>query len=391
MAVYRAVGGHGFVFDDFGLIHENPPVARGLGAEGLRWALLSSHGANWHPVTWLLHMANVSLFGLDAGPHHLVCLAWHCAGERARVPRAQVADGGALAAGLRRRALRAAPAPRRGRRLDRGDQGPRERRLLAARGRRLGPLRAAADARPVRGRRGADGPGPHGKADAGRAPRGAPAARLVAARAAGPRGARRAHGGAAPAREGAAACPGGGGRRRGLPRPARRRRGGLARRLHPGRPRCQRPGLDGGVPARHPLARGPRRLLPAPPLRVGGVGDRRGAGARRRGDRGGRRPAPPLPGAARRLGVVPGRPAPRDRAGAGRRPGARRPLHVPAADRPRRRRRLVRGAPGAGAARARRRRSPSPRWGRSPPSALPPRGRSAPGATPRRSGGGLSR
>lgn len=76
-AVYRGVGGYGFVFDDFGLIHENPPVARGLGAAGLRWALLSSHGANWHPVTWLLHMANVSLFGLDAGAHHLVCLAWH--------------------------------------------------------------------------------------------------------------------------------------------------------------------------------------------------------------------------------------------------------------------------------------------------------------------------
>jgi tetratricopeptide (TPR) repeat protein len=78
VAVYREVGGYPFVFDDIGFIVDNPPVARGLGAAGVRWAATAVHGANWQPLTWLLYMGNVSLFGLDAGPHHLVSLGAHC-------------------------------------------------------------------------------------------------------------------------------------------------------------------------------------------------------------------------------------------------------------------------------------------------------------------------
>ena len=40
--------------------------------EGLRWAFGSFYAANWHPLTWLSHMADVSLFGMDLGAHHLV-------------------------------------------------------------------------------------------------------------------------------------------------------------------------------------------------------------------------------------------------------------------------------------------------------------------------------
>ncbi len=35
------------------------------------------HGSNWHPLTWLSHMVDVDLFGLDAGKHHLVSILIH--------------------------------------------------------------------------------------------------------------------------------------------------------------------------------------------------------------------------------------------------------------------------------------------------------------------------
>jgi hypothetical protein len=28
------------------------------------------HASNWHPLTWLSHMADCQLFGLNAGVHH---------------------------------------------------------------------------------------------------------------------------------------------------------------------------------------------------------------------------------------------------------------------------------------------------------------------------------
>ena len=63
--------------DDPAYVLENPVVSRGLTLDGLRWAFTTGHAANWHPVTWLSHMVDVQLFGLAAGPHHLVNLALH--------------------------------------------------------------------------------------------------------------------------------------------------------------------------------------------------------------------------------------------------------------------------------------------------------------------------
>ncbi|HWR97998.1 MAG TPA: hypothetical protein VN317_06205, partial [Candidatus Methanoperedens sp.] len=50
-------------FDDDKHILENAPVLAGLTASGLRWALTTFHTGNWHPLTWLSHMLDVSLFG----------------------------------------------------------------------------------------------------------------------------------------------------------------------------------------------------------------------------------------------------------------------------------------------------------------------------------------
>ncbi len=77
-ALYARTAGHDFVgYDDGSYITRNPHVQDGLTAENVRWAFGRFHSANWHPLTWLSHQLDVQLFGLAAGPHHLVSAALH--------------------------------------------------------------------------------------------------------------------------------------------------------------------------------------------------------------------------------------------------------------------------------------------------------------------------
>lgn len=76
--VFGQTVGHEFVlWDDDGYILRTPQVLDGLSWGGVKWAFVSSHMSNWHPLTWLSMMADVSMFGLWAGGHHLVNVAWH--------------------------------------------------------------------------------------------------------------------------------------------------------------------------------------------------------------------------------------------------------------------------------------------------------------------------
>jgi tetratricopeptide (TPR) repeat protein len=80
VAVFGAVRGFAFVnWDDPTYILENRQVLKGLTAETVRWAITTAASPYWHPVTWLSHLLDVSLFGLDAGAHHVVNLAIHIA------------------------------------------------------------------------------------------------------------------------------------------------------------------------------------------------------------------------------------------------------------------------------------------------------------------------
>lgn len=79
-SVYLQVAGHDFItIDDGRYILENPEVAGGLTWQGLGWAFTTFYAGNWHPLTWIAHMANVQAFGLHAAGHHLVNVAWHSA------------------------------------------------------------------------------------------------------------------------------------------------------------------------------------------------------------------------------------------------------------------------------------------------------------------------
>ena len=64
-------------YDDPLYITENPHVRVGLTGSGVGWAMTATDGSNWHPLTWLAHMADCQVFGLWAGGHHLVSVGLH--------------------------------------------------------------------------------------------------------------------------------------------------------------------------------------------------------------------------------------------------------------------------------------------------------------------------
>ena len=76
--LYARTGAFGFVnLDDQVYVYENPLVRQGLGWEALLGAFAQFRNGNWHPLTWLSHQLDVSLFGLEAGRHHLVNVLLH--------------------------------------------------------------------------------------------------------------------------------------------------------------------------------------------------------------------------------------------------------------------------------------------------------------------------
>ena len=78
LAVYAQVTGHQFIIlDDKRYILENPIVKQGLTLTGIAWAFTTFHAANWHPLTWLSHMLDCQMFGLNAGGHLVVNVLVH--------------------------------------------------------------------------------------------------------------------------------------------------------------------------------------------------------------------------------------------------------------------------------------------------------------------------
>ncbi|MCP4902361.1 MAG: tetratricopeptide repeat protein [bacterium] len=63
--------------DDPDYVIENPAVNQGLSKASVRWAFTSVHASNWHPLTWISHMVDCELFGLDPGGHHAINVLFH--------------------------------------------------------------------------------------------------------------------------------------------------------------------------------------------------------------------------------------------------------------------------------------------------------------------------
>ncbi len=80
LVVYLQVGNHDFINYDDGLyVTENHYVKKGVTHESIAWAFTATHSANWHPITWLSHMLDVSLYGMNSGNHHLINVLFHIA------------------------------------------------------------------------------------------------------------------------------------------------------------------------------------------------------------------------------------------------------------------------------------------------------------------------
>jgi len=79
-AAYVPVVGNNFInLDDPDYVTQNPVVQQGFSWNAIKWAFGAFHTCNWHPLTWLSHMLDCQLYGLDPAGHHLTSLAFHVA------------------------------------------------------------------------------------------------------------------------------------------------------------------------------------------------------------------------------------------------------------------------------------------------------------------------
>ena len=80
LALYNPVNRHPFVnYDDDRYVIDNPHVHNGLGWNTITWAFTSTEQANWHPLTWLSHALDYSLFHQNPTGHHFTSLLIHAA------------------------------------------------------------------------------------------------------------------------------------------------------------------------------------------------------------------------------------------------------------------------------------------------------------------------
>ena len=78
LGIYNQAAHFGFVnFDDDRYITDNQHVRAGLTWNTVKWALVSTDEANWHPLTWMSHALDCSLFRLNPAGHHYTSVLLH--------------------------------------------------------------------------------------------------------------------------------------------------------------------------------------------------------------------------------------------------------------------------------------------------------------------------
>lgn len=81
MMAHGGVVGNDFVeIGDVPYVTENIHVNTGLTLDNVIWAFTSVYESSWHPLTWMSHMLDCQIFGLDPKWHHLMSLGIHLAG-----------------------------------------------------------------------------------------------------------------------------------------------------------------------------------------------------------------------------------------------------------------------------------------------------------------------
>ncbi|MDD2899691.1 MAG: tetratricopeptide repeat protein [Desulfuromonadaceae bacterium] len=80
LAVYVRVAWHDFInYDDPFIVVMNENIRDGLTLQGIQWAFTTPCEGNWIPLSWISHMLDIELFGLNPAGHHIVSVLWHIA------------------------------------------------------------------------------------------------------------------------------------------------------------------------------------------------------------------------------------------------------------------------------------------------------------------------
>ena len=78
VAVFWQIPSFDFIsLDDNIYITENTHIQSGLTIENIIWSFKTTYANFWHPLTWLSHMLDCQLFGLNPGMHHFSALLLH--------------------------------------------------------------------------------------------------------------------------------------------------------------------------------------------------------------------------------------------------------------------------------------------------------------------------
>lgn len=77
-ALWPALDGQFTSLDDNQYLTENSNVQAGLNWQSVIWAFTTTEVCNyWHPLTWLSHMLDIEMFGMNPRGHHFVNLLLH--------------------------------------------------------------------------------------------------------------------------------------------------------------------------------------------------------------------------------------------------------------------------------------------------------------------------
>jgi len=80
LIVYWQVNNYDFTrYDDGVYVYNNRYIQDGLTFSNVRWAFTTTYFANWHPLTWISYMVDITLYGMNPGQHHLTNVLLHIA------------------------------------------------------------------------------------------------------------------------------------------------------------------------------------------------------------------------------------------------------------------------------------------------------------------------
>jgi tetratricopeptide (TPR) repeat protein len=80
VVAYRGVRSCDFLtYDDMDYVLNNRQVQQGVTTQSIAWALTTFHATNWHPMTWISHMVDWSLYGKNPDGHHMTNVCLHAA------------------------------------------------------------------------------------------------------------------------------------------------------------------------------------------------------------------------------------------------------------------------------------------------------------------------